>query len=142
MNLALSRDSKYCTVINRQPASDGIEITMKVSGLLSVRIPDWAGPADAAVAVNGKPVDFSIDGDRVTVNTSVADVVEVTYPQREVETVDLCSSRDYRVSWKGDFVAGIEPRGTVAPLFERDLSAAPTQSGPIDWPKPMPEIEW
>ncbi len=116
---------------------------MKVAAPLCVRIPDWTDPANVAVTVNENPVEFTLDGDYVTLDTAaIADVVTVGYPQRDVETIDLCSGREYLVTWKGDFVAAVDPPGTVAPIFERDLSAAPEAGDDVTWPPLIPEVEW
>jgi hypothetical protein len=142
VNLHVSRDSKYCTVINYQPASNKITVKMKIDGILSMRLPDWADTAAVAVSVNNQPCDFSTDGCHAKVPAIAGDSVAFSYPQREMDTVDVCSNREYRVSWKGDFVTAIDPPGTVAPLFQRDLSADEGLVEDGDWPPLMPEVEW
>lgn len=140
VNLLLSRDSPWCSVVSGQPASDVIEVTMKCDGPLYVRIPDWAGPDALEVHVNGEPARAVTDGCYVRMEAASGDVVELSIPQPETEIVEVLSGREYRTTWKGDFVTGIEPRGTVAPLFERNLRTAGT--GKPDWPPLIDEIEW
>ena len=144
VNLAISRDSRWCTVISRHPASDLLEIVMKTDGPLHVRLPDWADAGKTDVRVNGTEAAFARGvGTFIRIATKTGDRVEVRYPQRNVRKTEVLNGRPYKTTWQGDYVVDIDPAGTVAPLFRRlPLQTDAIDTGQIQWPSSMDEIDW
>jgi hypothetical protein len=129
INLLLNRSTRWVDVNSYSPYEGRIEITVKDASDLFIRLPEWVDKSKVAVTVDGAPQPFSWRGDYVHLgNLVIGQEVTVTYPLRQfTETFYLISengspmeSYKYTVTWKGDTVIGISPKGQYYPLYQRE----------------------
>lgn len=138
VNLLLNRTTPDLIVRSCLPYEGRLVITAKRDiDDLAVRIPDWAPYG----AVN---VSFS-DGKRATGRelsyisevfirlgaVKAGDAATITFPVEKRNTTEKAVDDLYRVSWLGDSVTGIEPRGLYLPLYN-DNSPMPDPTLSLD----------
>jgi hypothetical protein len=143
LNLPISRDSLWCTVVSHLPVEGRLQVTMKRPGPLFERRPDWLPSGQMKASVNGAVRTFTPSGCYNRVEVAGGDQVEITHPLRETETAETINGVSYRLKWQGDFVLGIDPPGKVAPLFTRRPAdmVNPLQAKP-EWPALIADLEW
>ncbi|HTL56255.1 MAG TPA: hypothetical protein VL361_11295 [Candidatus Limnocylindrales bacterium] len=92
---------------------------------LEVRLPDGVEVSDARVrrwhAGNSPPAEKSNaqrDGAYAMISAIKAgEVVELTFPLKNRETIEHAAGVEYRVQWKGSSVLSLTPAGTRVPLY-------------------------
>jgi hypothetical protein len=143
VNLAVSRDTAWCSVLTHAPVQGKIEIAMKVDAPLCIRIPDWLDPGQVTVAEAGSARDFTVANGFIKTVGTAGRTLTIEYPLRHERRSETMAGRLYTTSWVDDYVLAMEPEGTVAPLFRRDLKAiAASYARKPVWPSAINEIEW
>ncbi len=143
VNLALSRDTPWCSVLTHAPVHGKMEISMKINAPLHVRLPDWVDPSKVSVTVDGKPQTFAMTGAFVKTSGYAGRTVVVEYPMRHEKRSEKIAGKTYTTSWVDDYVMNIEPSGVVAPLYQRDIKTiAKTYDRSPVWPQAIGEMEW
>ena len=91
---------------------------MKCAMTLSIRLPEWAEPEDAACTVNGTPRALSLDGRYAVVGpTDTGDVVTFTVPIKERTDVRWIQGTKYTIVRRGNDVVFIDPPGREVPAL-------------------------
>ena len=121
VNLLLNRASKWADVDSHVPYVGQVDVRIKQSVDLSIRIPDWVKPAEARVRVNGEDRRVDWKG-RYAVVGEVApgDVATMTFPIGERANTVWVEKKKYEVVRKGNDVVAIDPPGRYCPLYQRD----------------------
>lgn len=149
-----------------QPWQGRVDIRLKRSCDVRVRIPEFAKPADMRATVDGVPVVprvrggyLEMDGRRAGEAVAVDYPLPVTVEEASIGNPGWRQYR-YRVTWKGDTVVRMEPLGPEhatgysdydkrevpvyygidgpAPLYRREHLLAPEPAGEIE-PSPLHE---
>jgi hypothetical protein len=129
VNLLLNRATKWVDVNSYSPYEGRVEVTVKNATDLFIRLPEWVDKSKVAVTVDGASQTFSWRGDYVQLgDLMMGQEVTVTYPLRELtETFYLIpekgspmESNRYTITWKGDTVISISPKGQYYPLYQRE----------------------
>jgi DUF1680 family protein len=121
VNMALNYESPDCRVVSFLPDQGRVTVVARKSGAWHLHIPGFA-PRDQAVAWrNGqKEARPAWSGDYIRFESvKVGDELTVTYPLVTFVQKMKRGGVDYTVSWKGNFVTDISPKGKVWPLFEK-----------------------
>ena len=120
VNLLLNRASEWADVASYLPYQGRVDVKIKQTVDLSIRIPEWVKPAEARALVNAIPRNLAWDG-RYAVVGSVqpGDVATLTFPIFErTDTVDIEKQR-FTLVRKGNEVVAIDPPGWYYPLHQR-----------------------
>src|SRR5262249_11198683 len=121
INLLLNRASPWGDVDSHLPYAGQVDVKVKVSCKLAVRLPEWIHPTETRRQVNGgeRPVPFA--GRYAEVGpVGPGDVATLTFPIAErTETMYVEKDR-YTVIRKGNEVVFIDPPGRYCPLYQRD----------------------
>ena len=129
VNLLLNRSTKWVDVNSYSPYEGRVEVTVKSASDLFIRLPEWVDKDKVDVTVDGASPPFSWRGDYLQlVDLERGQEVSVTYPLRlftetfylTPENRPLIESNKYTITWKGDTVIGISPRGQYYPLYQRE----------------------
>ncbi len=136
VNLLLNRDTRWLDVESHLPHEGRVvlRINEHIKDLVC-RTPDWApygavrvsylcGGAERLETGRTLPVVNRVFMRLGEVNRG--DVITITFPMAEYETAERAIDDVYRVRWRGDNVAGIDPNGSYLPLYKH---SAP-QAGP------------
>lgn len=127
VNMALNTEHPGCRVASYLPYKGRVDVVIYEGAPLKVRVPDGVENSEVSVTVNGVPASISWDGDYVSLaGTAQFDTVSVRWPQKYTTTTEEIDRTTYTVEWKGRTVVGIDPPGTVRPLFQRDHFRADT----------------
>ena len=127
VNMAFSRNSPWAELISYQPYEGKADIIVRDAENLMVRIPSWVNREEVRVSVNDTPV--CADYENIFVKFSGLkkdDYIKIEYPLRLNIRSESVNGAEYSVEWKGDTVVGINPKGTLYPLFERSHMRADT----------------
>ncbi|MBW7998161.1 MAG: hypothetical protein FVQ81_16645 [Candidatus Glassbacteria bacterium] len=127
VNMALNTEHPMCRVASYLPYEGRVDVVMYRGGPLKIRIPDGVDNSEVSCTVNGNRAGVDWDGDYLSLaGTAGLDTVSVSWPQKYTTTTEELDGTTYRVEWKGRTVVGIDPPGTVRPLFQRDHFRADT----------------
>ena len=141
VDLLVSRDTPWCSVISRHPVSDILSVRMKCDGPLFVRLPASATPETLHATRDGARIDAVVTGRRVRFDLRQGDEIALASPQLNRTSSEVLNDRTYRFHWKGEFVTDVEPEGTIAPIYQRKLGPVESPAEPA-WPPMITEIEW
>lgn len=120
MNLLLNRASPWADVDSYIPYQGRVEIKIKHSLDLAVRIPEWVTPQEVRVQVNATERSVGWDGRYVRVGAvKPGDVVAVVFPIYERTDVVYAQKRKYTPVRRGNEVVDIYPRGRYYPFYQR-----------------------
>ena len=121
VNLLLNRASPWADVDSLIPYQGRVDIKVKQSVDLSVRIAEWVQPKDTRVQVNGAERTVGWDGRYAHVGSvKPDDTVVVTFPISERTDTVLIQKTRYKLVRRGNEVVSIFPRGVCYPFYQRD----------------------
>jgi len=127
VNLLLNRASPWADVESSIPYVGRVDVKMKKTCDLSIRIPEWVKPNEVNVEVasspksKGKARKISFDGRYALIGTVQAkDIVTMTFPIFERTDKINIQGKDYTIIRKGNDVVHIDPPGKVNPLYQRE----------------------
>ena len=120
VNLLMNRASRWADVDSHIPYQGQVDVKIKRSCDLSVRIPEWVTPAEVRAQVNGADRQVLWDG-RFCVVGHVAppDTVTLSFPIAERSDTIWAEKKRYTIVRKGNDVVAIDPPGRYAPLYQR-----------------------
>lgn len=120
VNLLLNRASPWADVDSYIPYEGRVDIRVKQTCNLEVRIPEWVKPEEAACSVSGIVRDLTFAGRYAQVGAvGAGDLVVLTFPisERTVET--SIGGKPYTLIIKGNDVVSIDPPGKLCPIYQR-----------------------
>ena len=120
VNLLLNHDSPWAEIHSHVPYTGRVDVRMKETADLAVRIPEWAERHDVTVCVDGERASATADG-RFLIVGKVREgrtvTMEFPLPARSVSTT--IAGKPYTLELKGNEVIAVSPAGTFLPLYER-----------------------
>lgn len=120
IHLLLNRASPWADINSYVPYEGRVDISMKTSCDLEVRIPEWASPKDVSGFVNGTPRTLEFRGRYAQIGyVDPGNLVTLTFPisERTVDTV--IGNVPYTLVIKGNDVVSINPSGVWYPFYQR-----------------------
>jgi hypothetical protein len=137
VNLLLNRSSVWADVNSHIPYAGQVDIRMKRSMRLMVRIPEWVDRGAIDVTVNQKKRKFNWDGRYLDVGqVDRANRVRLCFPIEErtqILDVPFGEHPKVTVTLRGNDVVDISPRGVNLPFYQREHF----RSGKTRWKKMM-----
>ena len=119
-NLAFNRDSPQLTVNSCLPHRGELNITVKKTRKVLVRVPSWARKDRVLALVNRKPNSVTWEGAYVVFDQVTAgDQLTVTYPLRMAQVREPINGVLYTQTWRGNTIVDIKPGGKWLPMFHR-----------------------
>ena len=121
VNLALNRGSRWVDVNSHLPYRGQIDIQVKESVELSVRIPEWVKPEETKCTVDARDRRPEHDGRYAVVGkVKAGESVTLSFPITERSEYINVEKRAYRVLLRGNTCVDIDPPGVNVPLFQRE----------------------
>jgi hypothetical protein len=134
INMSFARDSKEAQVLSYLPDEGRMRVRSKVSNKYWLRPPSWAPKEQVRIYLNGKEETFEwIDSYVYLEDVNKGDVIDLTYPlisfiqKQVVKNAEGEPVRNITVSWVGNTVVKLEPKGEQLPVYQQV-------------PKPLPPI--
>ena len=145
VNLLLNRDSKWVRVDSHLPYEGKVDLFVHDAPVLLLRVPDWVEKTKVKAVANDRPKPFKWEGDYLRiVGVETDQKVTVTFPQRQLKEQKTFAGRSYTLTWRGDTVVDISPRGTRNGLYQRERmrlgSSAPRKT--VLYHVPETEVPW
>lgn len=123
VNMAFNRQSPLVDVVSCLPHRGEVDILVKDSRRVLVRVPEWAPREQVGAFVNGKPVAVSWQQGYVDFpQVERGQQLTVTYPLRIAEikeTVGSLDGTEYTEKWRGNTIVDISPAGRLVPMYQR-----------------------
>ena len=120
VNLLLNRSSPWADVESYIPYEGQVDIIVKQSCRLSVRIPEWVKREEAICSVEGQPRRVAWDRRYAQVGqVNAGDVVNLTFPIAERTVKERLAGVDYTMIIKGNSVVFIDPPSRYYPFYQR-----------------------
>lgn len=144
VNLLMNISNRHAEIRSYVPFSGRVEMTIKADCTLRLRLPDWADKAGSHVEVNGTKKACSVDGNYLVAGgIRKGDGVVLDMPIREYSKSTWMEKELYHVTFRGNDVVDIQPKGAICPLFNRGHYA----SGEVSYKKvsrftPSEDIYW
>ena len=120
INLLFNHASMFADIGSYIPYQGRVEIKIKETVDLSIRIPEWVQSRQTCCEVNGKGRDLEWDGRYALIGSvKPADKVTLTFPIFERTDVVYVEKHRYVLTRKGNDVVEIDPPGRYCPLYQR-----------------------
>lgn len=120
VNLLMNRASPWADVHSHIPYRGQVDVHVKATVALSVRIPEWVEPNQVHVTVNEAPRDATYDGRYAKLgHVGAGAQVVLAFPIEERTDEIFVEKRRYRVVRRGNDVVWIDPPGRYHPLYQR-----------------------
>ena len=121
VNLLLNRPSPWADVESHIPYVGQVDVKVKQSVDLSIRIPEWVQPGEVRVQVNEARQRVDWDGRYAVVGeVKPRDVVTMTFPIAERTNIVWIEKEKYALVRKGNDIVAIDPPGRYSPLYQRE----------------------
>ena len=120
VNLLLNRASPWADVLSYVPYEGRVDVKVKQSCNLEVRIPEWVKPEESTCTVNGKPRKLTFRERYAQMGgVNNGDLVAVTFPIAERTVKTTIGGKPYTLIIKGNDVVFIDPPGRWYPFYQR-----------------------
>jgi hypothetical protein len=120
VNLLLNRSSQWADVDSHIPYTGRVDVRMKLSTSLEIRLPEWVASANTSCQVNGQLRTLEFDGRYAVVGpVTPGDAVTLAFPISERTEVVEIQGQTYTLILRGNDVASIDPPGENCPLYQR-----------------------
>lgn len=123
VNMALNRISPLVDVVSCLPHRGEVNIKVKTSKKVLVRVPHWTQKAQTKVYVDKQAVPLEWQGEYVVFNkVKPTQQLTVTYPLRIAEVKEVIKGVEfveYTEKWRGNTIVDISPPGKWIPMFQR-----------------------
>ena len=121
VNLLLNRVSPWADVHSYIPYEGQVDIKVKSSINLEVRIPNWAKPEDTVCQVNGELRNPTWKASYAKLGkVEPGDSVVISFPIQEHTVKERMWGVDYTMVIKGNSVVSIDPPGKYYPFYQKD----------------------
>lgn len=121
VNMSFSRNSPWIELISYQPYEGRTDVIVHDAEKIMVRVPSWVNKENIKISINDTQI--CADYEDIFIKLSGLkqnDYIKIHYPLRYAIIQESVNGADYAVEWKGDTVVGIEPKGEIYPIFERN----------------------
>ena len=121
VNLCINRENDWVKIHSYLPHRGEVEIMMKTSASLHVRLPNWVNRDAVYVELDGKRFPPQWITDRY-VSIGALDSgssAKISYPQRHRTESVTAGGEDFEIQWRGNTVTQISPQGKNCPLYLR-----------------------
>jgi hypothetical protein len=121
VNLLINHHGEAATVRSWLPNQGRIEVDLRKSAEIHVRIPPWVDHRSIRATSNGEPAVLSMVNPHFwrTTRLAAGSSLVVEFPMKSATTTETVLDAPYAFSWRGDSVVDVAPGGTVAPLYQR-----------------------
>jgi hypothetical protein len=107
-------------VVSCLPYRGELDVFVKDSQRVLVRVPGWANKSQVKAFVGKSPVKVSwADGYVAFDGVKTGEQLTVTYPVRIAEVREPVQGVEYTEKWRGNTIVDISPPGKWIPMFER-----------------------
>ena len=121
LNLLLNRASPWADVNSHLPYKGQVDVSVKKSCKLSIRIPEWADLEKTQCKMNEEDIKPEWDGRYAVIGeVSPGDSVIITLPVSERDEKVNSQDKDYVFTVKGNDIVHVEPQGIFHPLYQRE----------------------
>ncbi len=120
INLLLDKTANGVEVKSQLPVSGRVKIKAKRSTGVAVRIPPWVDRGKLRATVDGRLANWHCRGSYLAVDLlRRGSTLKIAFhqPQRVAKERPLGWPHTYRVTWHGNSVVSIRPKGKICPLF-------------------------
>ena len=120
INLLLNRASPWADLDSHIPYEGRVDLTIKRSCNLEVRIPEWVKPAETVCTVNGEVRTLGWNGRYARVGSvGPDDAVTLTFPISERTVKETIDGTEYTMIIRGNDVVYMDPPGKNYPFYQR-----------------------
>jgi hypothetical protein len=120
VNLLMNRASEWADVDSYIPYQGRVDVKVKKTVDLSLRIPEWVTPEQSKCQVNQLDRTLAWEGRYAKVgDVKPGDVVTLTFPISERTDKVWIEKKEYTLVLKGNDVVSIDPPGEIHPLYQR-----------------------
>jgi hypothetical protein len=120
VNLLMNRASEWADVDSYIPYQGRVDVKVKKTVDLSLRIPEWVTPEQSKCQVNRLDRTLAWEGRYAKVgDVKPGDLVTLTFPISERTDKVWIEKKEYTLVRKGNDVVSIDPPGEIHPLYQR-----------------------
>ncbi len=121
VNLLMNRTSPWADVDSYIPYKGRVEIALKQSCRLKIRLNNWIDQDRVSCTIGGKNASFSWEGRYIDLGrVNDGQTVTIRFPIQERTEKLRTGKLVYRVTFRGNDVVSVEPRGKNYALYQRD----------------------
>jgi hypothetical protein len=118
--MAFNHDSPLLRVVSCLPYRGELDVFVKDSKRVLVRIPEWAQKSGVKAFIGRRPIKIQWAGAYVAFNgVKTGQQLTVTYPLRIAEVNESVQGVQYTEKWRGNTIVDISPPGKWIPMFQR-----------------------
>jgi hypothetical protein len=121
VHMAFSRPTAWGDVVSFRPYAGRVDLHMKASRTVGIRVPKWAPWSEVTAYVNNSLSRFERKGGYLWLEKlRPGDVASVRYPLPIGSRTYVLGGDTYLANFKGDTVVNITPKGYFSPLYQRN----------------------
>lgn len=118
VNLLLNRASKWADIDSYLPYQGRVEIEIKESFELDVRIPEWVSPQDVRATVGRDERSVDWEGRYALLGSVSPGQGRLDVPNQRADRVAQIEKQKYTIVRRGNEVVWMTPTGRYYPLFQ------------------------
>jgi hypothetical protein len=120
VNLGFSQETGAAAITGFEPWEGRVEVRLHAPRAVLIRAPGYAAAGEMAAWVDGRPVQAGWDGRYVRFpGLAAGQTAAITYPLGEATRDYRIAGHDYRGTWRGNTLVGIDPPGSRYPTYQR-----------------------
>jgi hypothetical protein len=120
VNLLLNRRGSWGEVHSWLPHQGRVVVRPAKACAVRIRMPDWLSPASLDLSVDGEKRTARVVGNWLNVSdVCPGSAIEVRFEVPRFERREWVLMWTLDVSWRGDVVTGVLPRGEKRPMYDR-----------------------
>jgi hypothetical protein len=120
VNMAFNRVSPWVEVVSCLPHRGEVNIVVKDTRRVLVRIPEWAPKGGVRCYRQKKPTAVKrVAGYVVFDNVAKGEQLTVVYPLRLWQIRETVYGVEYSEKWRGNTIVDLAPQGKWVPMFQR-----------------------
>ncbi len=120
VHLLLNHASRWADIDSHIPYTGQVDIKLKATVHLSVRIPEWVRPQEMRAMVAGQSRDLLFSGRYAEVGeVKRGQVATLTFPISERDEKVRAHGQQYHVRLRGNTVVFMDPPGQYCPIYQR-----------------------
>jgi hypothetical protein len=121
VNLHFDINTPAISIRSQRAKEATLEITLKETRALRIRVPGWATRSSVRLAADGKDLPLTWDGHYLVVAKGTGQIIQLRHDLPEKQTTEEMpvSHRQFHLSWRGDEVITCDPPVPIYPAQAR-----------------------
>jgi len=117
VNLWFNKENEFIKVEVAVPQRGTMKVEVKNDCSLHIRIPEWLDRKSIKISDGEKKLSYTIKDNYMRFHQlPQGTTVHISFPLETRVIAEIVAGKNYKVTWRGNYLIGIDPKGTTMPL--------------------------